>query len=228
MSGIIRHHRGTLDKYIGDAIMAFWGAPLHDGQHAAQSVRAALAMVAQLDPLNAELRQRGLPAIGLGIGINTGLVCVGDMGSKVRRSYTVMGDAVNLASRIEALTRVYGVEVLVGEATRAAAGDGITWVEVDHVRVKGKEQAVTLFTPVPEASAAVPRFAEEMRLWQLALTSWRKQDLSHAQATLEALRMQFETSAFSGLYRQLGERVAQSQRQPQPPGWDGTNTFDSK
>ena len=228
MTLAIRAQRGTLDKYIGDAIMAFWGAPLHDGEHAAQSVRAALAMLAQLAPLNADLRERGLPAIGLGIGINTGLVCVGDMGSQVRRSYTVMGDAVNLASRIEALTRVYGVEVLVGEATRAAAGEVCAWIEVDRVRVKGKEQAVTLFTPVSEASAAVPRFAEEMRLWQLALTSWRKQDLSRAQATLEALRMQFDPSAFSGMYRQLGERVAQFQRQPPPPGWDGTNSFDSK
>lgn len=228
MTAVIRSERGTLDKYIGDAIMAFWGAPLRDDAHAQRAVRAALAMVARLDGVNADLRTRGLPAIGLGIGINTGLVCVGDMGSEVRRSYTVMGDAVNLASRIEALTRHYGVDVVVGEATRAAAGETFAWIEVDRVRVKGKDEAVTLFTPVPGAIAAVPSFGEEMRLWQLALTSWRKQDWSQALAVLEALRNQFETSAFGGLYRQLGERVAQSQRQPLPPGWDGTNTFDSK
>jgi adenylate cyclase len=228
MTLAIRAERGTLDKYIGDAIMAFWGAPLHDEAHATHAVRAALAMVGQLGPLNADLQARGLPAIGLGVGINTGLVCVGDMGSEVRRSYTVMGDPVNLASRIEALTRLYGVDILVGEATRAAAGDGLAWVEVDRVRVKGKEQAVTLFTPVPDAIASVPSFADEMRLWQLALTSWRKQDQSEATAALEALQQRFETSTFGGLYRQLGERVAQSRRQPLPAGWDGTNTFDSK
>ena len=96
------------------------------------------------------------------------------------------------------------------------------------MRVKGKDAAVTLFTPVPAAIAAVPRFAEEMRNWQLALTSWRKQDHPQALAALEALRMEFESSPFGGLYRQLGERVAEARRHPPAPGWDGTNTFDSK
>ena len=95
----IRGHRGTLDKYIGDAIMAFWGAPLDDPSHAAHAVTAALAMTQRLHALNAELRQGGLPEIGVGIGLNTGVVCVGDMGSSMRRSYTVMGDAVNQIGR---------------------------------------------------------------------------------------------------------------------------------
>jgi adenylate cyclase len=122
------------------------------------AVQAALAMAQRLTALNDELRARGLPKIGLGIGLNTGLVCVGDMGSDIRRSYTVMGDAVNLASRIEALTRHYGVDILAGEATRAAAGDGVAWVEVDRVRVKGKQQGVTLFTPLAQATSAAPTF----------------------------------------------------------------------
>ena len=115
MTTAIRAQRGTLDKYIGDAIMAFWGAPLADPAHAAHATRAALAMTRRLEALNAELRGRSLPEIGLGIGLNTGIVCVGDMGSSMRRSYTVMGDAVNLSSRIEGLTRHYGVDILVGE-----------------------------------------------------------------------------------------------------------------
>jgi adenylate cyclase len=228
MTQAIRAHRGTLDKYIGDAIMAFWGAPLDDPDHAEHAVQGALAMVERLEPLNRELRERGLPSIGVGIGINTGLVAVGDMGSDIRRSYTVMGDAVNLASRIEGLTRHYGVDVLVGEATRRAAGDRLAWVEVDCVRVKGKQQAVTLFTPVPDAAAQACGYAEEVRLWQLALARYRRQDWPQALDSLSSLHARFETSVFSGLYRQLGERVSQYQITPPPIGWDGTYTFDSK
>ena len=228
MTQEIRRHRGTLDKYIGDAIMAFWGAPLADADHALHAVQAALAMTARMAELNRELRERGLPEIGLGIGINSGLVCVGDMGSDIRRSYTVMGDAVNLASRIEALTRIYGVDVLVGESTRADLGERLPLVEVDRARVKGKQQAVTLFTPVPAAAANDARFAEEMRLWQLALTCYRQQDAKQALTSLERLRNDFGDSALSGLYSQLGERIARWDSHPEPPGWDGTRTFDSK
>ncbi len=228
MTAAIRSHRGTLDKYIGDAIMAFWGAPVDDAAHAANAVHAAMEMAAQLRALNAELGERGLPQIGLGIGLNTGLVCVGDMGSDIRRSYTVMGDSVNLASRIEALTRHYGVDVLAGEATRAATGDAVAWVEVDRVRVKGKQQAVTLFTPVSEAVRKAPRFEEETRLWQLALESVRRQHWDSAQSGLESLQNRFADSSFTGLYDQLRARVARYRSAPPPPDWDGALTFDTK
>jgi len=228
MTDAIRAHRGTLDKYIGDAIMAFWGAPLADAEHAANAVRAALAMCERLVPLNAELQARGLPSIGLGLGLNTGLVCVGDMGSNIRRSYTVMGDAVNLASRIEALTRHYGVDLLVGAATREAAGDGFAWVEVDRVRVKGKQQVVTLFTPAPGAIARSEGFAEEMRIWRLALDSYRLQHWDAAQARVAELLSRFGTSPYRGLHTQLAERIDFHRSTPPPPGWDGAHTFDSK
>lgn len=228
MTLAIRERRGTLDKYIGDAIMAFWGAPVADAQHAAHAVQAALAMVQRLDGVNGALRQRGLPEIGVGIGLNTGLVCVGDMGSDIRRSYTVMGDAVNLASRIEALTRHYGVDILVGESTAVAAGDALTFIEVDRVRVKGKEAAVTLFTPVPDALAHKDSFGDELRLWRLALDAYRAQDASQALAALQELRTRFAASPWSGLHQRLGERVARWSDEPPPPGWDGTHTFDSK
>ena len=228
MTARIRAHRGTLDKYIGDAIMAFWGAPVADADHAEHAVCAALAMAGGLEALNAELRQRGLPEIGVGIGLNTGLVCVGDMGSDIRRSYTVMGDAVNLASRIEALTRHYGVQVLVGEATRAAAGERFAWVEVDTVRVKGKQQSVTLFTPAPEAAAGDPRFDDEMRLWRLALSAYRHQHWTQAQTHLDGLRRCIPTSPLNALYSQLAERIDQYRRTPPPPDWDGVHNFESK
>jgi adenylate cyclase len=151
MTALIRAHHGTLDKYIGDCIMAFWGAPLPDADHAAHAVRTAQAMAVAMGELNAELRARGLPEIALGIGLNTGLMCVGDMGSDIRRAYTVMGDAVNLASRIEGLTRQYGVAILAGETTRqaAASANDLRWREVDRVKVKGREAPVTVFTPEP-------------------------------------------------------------------------------
>ena len=232
MTVVIGAHRGTLDKYIGDALMAFWGAPLPDAEHAEHAVRAALAMGRALEPLNTELRSRGLPDIGVGIGINTGLVCVGDMGSAMRRSYTVMGDAVNLSSRIEALTRHYGVQVLVGQATRDAtqetAGERLSWVEVDRVRVKGKQQSVTLFTPTPEAAPGAPLFDEEMRLWVLALGAYRLQHWDEAQAAIDGLRNRFADSPLNTLYSQLAERIAQHRLSPPPPDWDGVHTFDSK
>ena len=248
MTAVIREHRGTLDKYIGDAIMAFWGAPVADRAHAANAVQAALAMGERLGGLNAELARRGLPPIGVGIGLNTGLVCVGDMGSSMRRSYTVMGDAVNLASRIEALTRHYGVEVLAGQATRDEACDeapdelpnraraeapggrasGTVWVEVDRVRVKGKSRDVTLFTPVPAALAGIPTFHDEMRLWQLALASHRLQHWGEAQAHLQQLKSGCADSPLAGLYRQLDQRIAHYRIAPPPADWDGAHTFDSK
>jgi adenylate cyclase len=242
MTGVIRARRGTLDKYIGDAIMAFWGAPVADERHAANAVQAALEMTQALGALNAELRNRGLPPIAVGIGLNTGLVCVGDMGSNIRRSYTVMGDAVNLASRIEALTRHYGVDILVGETTHEAALDAPTaagrgdddapprlhWIEVDRVRVKGKATPVTLFTPLVQEVARTPTFLEELRHWQLALDQYRLQHWADAQAELQRLRSVDPDSPLAGLARRLDERIAELRSLPPPADWDGAYTFDTK
>ena len=124
MSLVVRSHRGTLDKYVGDAIMAFWGAPVADPQHARQAVAAALAMQGELTRLNERFAKRGWPEVQIGIGINTGAMNVGDMGSKLRKAYTVIGDAVNVAARLEGLTRQYGIGILVGQSTRDAIGAG--------------------------------------------------------------------------------------------------------
>lgn len=151
MSAVIAHHGGTLDKYIGDAIMAFWGAPIESPHHATQAVRAALDMLAALGPLNAELRRRDLPELQMGIGLNTGLVCVGELGADTRRSYSVIGDAVNLAARIEGLTRRLGVDLLVGEATYRAAQAStpeLPWRSVERAQVRGRDEPVTVFTPL--------------------------------------------------------------------------------
>lgn len=190
MSQVVLSHAGTLDKFIGDAVMAFWGAPIADPQHARHALAAADAMTRAIGPLNEQLRQRGLPPVGVGVGVATGTVCVGDLGSDLRRSYTAVGDAVNIASRIEALTRVYGIDLLVAESTReACAADGAPggWVEVDRLKVKGRERPVTIFTLIPEASTTAGGVVPLLRHWELALAAQRSQHPAQAREHLSAL-----------------------------------------
>gem|GEM_PF-82959 len=186
MSQVIHERGGTLDKFIGDAVMAFWGAPEADERHAAHAVQAALAMIAAIGPLNAELAARDLPPLSPCIGLATGLVCVGDLGSALRRSYTAVGDGVNLAARIESATRDYDVALLAADNTRAAAGElpGCEWVEVDEVAVKGRSQQVTLYLPLavpgagmtpaaPDSAQEITAFHEQLGLWRLARDALR-------------------------------------------------------
>ena len=222
MTDVIREHRGTLDKYIGDAVMAFWGAPIDEPRHAEAAVKAAQAMLRALAPLNAELKARGLPEISVGIGLNTGMMCVGDMGSTARRSYTVVGDAVNLASRIETLTRSYGLDVLAGEGTRDAANH-LAWQEVDRVRVKGKDRAVTLYTPLTGSPDTDKALASELMAWHMALKAYRMQDWD--QADVQLLNLQ-RLNPEKRLYSLFAYRVAHLRKHPPPAGWDGA--FEAK
>lgn len=146
LTDVIRQQRGTVDKYMGDCVMAFWGAPQRTSAHARLAVSAAIGMATAVRKLNAEHGAQGLPPIQIGIGLNTGMMCVGDMGSDIRRSYTVIGDAVNLAARLEGLCSVYGVDMVISESTRAQTGGHFAWRELDRVMVKGRQQAVTVFT----------------------------------------------------------------------------------
>jgi adenylate cyclase len=219
MSRIIRsRHRGTLDKYIGDAIMAFWGAPVDDPQHARSGVLAALEMQRECKVLNEKLVARGWPALAIGVGVNSGSVRVGDMGSQVRRAYTAMGDAVNVASRLEGRTKYYGVGILVGEATRNAVTD-VAFREIDRIKVKGKDAAITVYEPI-EAGRE-----DEIRLWNEILGAYRARQWDSAQAGLEALQ---RMSPECGLYRSFSARIAELRRNPPPAGWDGVTVFDEK
>jgi adenylate cyclase len=157
-------HRGSLDKYIGDAIMAVFGAPLPAPQHASLACRAALDMVAELETMQAEWRRDGVPALDIGIGINTGPMIVGNMGSASRFNYTVVGDAVNLASRIEALNKSYGTNVLVSESTyERVRGEFPNAREIDQVQVRGRTQPVRLYELIPQARYAAMDWLEEYR-----------------------------------------------------------------
>ena len=224
MSTVIRStYRGTLDKYIGDAIMAFWGAPVDDPQHARNAVLAALAMQRQCEALNARFAARGWPTLKIGVGVNTGVVRVGDMGSQFRRAYTAMGDAVNVASRLEGRTKSYGVGILVGEATRNAVKD-VVFREVDRVKVKGKDEAIAIYEPLGLASELSDQAREEVGLWHACLRSYRAREWDAAAADLSRLQ---RANPYS-LYALMAVKVEQLRGNPPAAGWDGVTVFDEK
>jgi adenylate cyclase len=224
LTGIIRANRGTIDKYMGDCVMAFWGAPVETAEHAHLAVKSAMAMAAAVRDINQDHRSRGLPEIGIGIGLNTGSMCVGDMGSNIRRSYTVIGDAVNLGSRLEGLSKAYGVEIVVNESTRAAA-QNFAWQELDRVRVKGKEQAVSIFCPVSPADNVGDGLASELKLWAAFLKAYRAQQWDPADVLLINL---MRANAQKYLYSLYAERVASMRLLPFDPDWDGATNFETK
>lgn len=225
LSACIRHQRGTIDKFMGDCVMAFWGAPMETPEHARLAVLAALDMREAIAAINREHAAQGLPPIGMGVGLNTGHMCVGDMGSDLRRSYTVIGDAVNLGSRLEGLSKHYGVDIIVSESTRAQVGDGFVWQELDRVKVKGKEEAVTIHTLLGRLEDVTPAQQAELTQWHDTLQAYRRQDWSAALAGLDTLQARASDNTLYGLYRQ---RIEEWQHQPPSPGWDGSNKFDSK
>ena len=220
----IRINRGTIDKYMGDCVMAFWGAPIYTPDHAGLAVKTALEMVDAIRKLNEEHRSKGLPEIGVGIGLNTGTMCVGDMGSDVRRSYTVIGDAVNLGSRLEGLSKTYGVEIVVSESTRQLAKD-YAWQELDSVRVKGKDNAVAIFWPVAPLNLLDSNSTAELNTWAKALKAYRAQDWNQCDAQLLNLQ---RLNANKYLYQLYAERVTSMRLLPFDCEWDGATSFQTK
>ncbi len=224
LSRIVYKHRGTIDKYMGDCIMAFWGAPLLDPDHARNAILAAIEMQKTLRSLQPFFKERGWPEIRAGIGINTGRVSVGNMGSEVRVAYTVMGDEVNLASRLEGITKQYEVELIVGENTRNAVPDFV-YRELDHVRVKGKDRPVAIYEPLGLASEVNKDLHDEVRLFHEVRRYYRNRNWD--QAELQLMNLQ-RMSPATGLYRIYAERVAYFRKTPPPADWDGVFVFDAK
>jgi adenylate cyclase len=224
LTSIIRSNRGTIDKYMGDCVMAFWGAPVETTEHAHLAVKSAMEMANAVRDINQEHRERGLPDIGIGIGLNTGSMCVGDMGSNIRRSYTVIGDAVNLGSRLEGLSKVYGVDTVVSESTKLLAPE-IAWQELDLVRVKGKEVAVAIFWPSATLALLSKEANSELKTWSAFLKAYRAQEWDQADVLLlNVLRM----NPKKYLYQVYAERVASMRLLPFDPGWDGATNFETK
>ena len=214
---VIFHNSGTIDKYIGDMVMAFWNAPLREPHHARQAVLCAMGLRKMLTDKADEFRQFGITPLQLGIGINTGEMNVGDMGSDHRRAYTVLGDAVNLAARIESLTRFYAVDILVSEHT-AAQCQGITFRTIDRVRVKGKRETVLLYQPlglIAELSPALQRLHE---LHERAMRCYWCRDWEHASKLFARILIESPDEHIAGMYLQ---RIAALIPQSLPDSWDG-------
>jgi len=224
LTDLIRANKGTIDKYMGDCVMAFWGAPVDIPNHAHMAVKTAMEMAGAVRKINEEHRAQGIPEIGIGIGLNTGTMCVGDMGSDIRRAYTVIGDSVNLGSRLEGLSKIYGVDIVVSESTRKLAPD-FAWQELDRVRVKGKEQAVAIFWPVAPAERLEKASQDELKTWAVFLKAYRAQDWEQCDVLMLNLQ---RMNAKKYLYELYSERVASMRLLPFDPGWDGATNFETK
>ena len=215
-------YQGTIDKYIGDAIMAFWGAPLFDQQHAKHAVLAALEMQQLAAELSVKFKAQGWSEIRIGIGLNTGTMAVGNMGSSFRRAYTVLGDPVNLAARLEGLTKEYGVGILVSETTKEGAPE-IVYRELDRVRVKGKGLAVSIYEPLGISAEVSAQQLDNVKQFHQALAFYRKQQWDEAEAMLRSLPEQ--DTVLVKLYM---ERISELRAQPPGKDWDGVTTFKTK
>ncbi|MEZ0246926.1 MAG: CHASE2 domain-containing protein [Methylophilaceae bacterium] len=224
MTHVIHQHRGTIDKYMGDAIMAFWGAPLHDEQHARHALQTALGMLESLSVLQEQFRAKGWPTINIGIGLNTGPMTVGNMGSEFRMAYTVMGDAVNLGSRLEGLTKEYGVKIIVSEFTRTAVPDFV-FRDLDLVRVKGKDKPVGIYEPICPVGEDNEQIMEELALYGEALALYRAQQWSSAEEKFSILKQRYPERYLYDLYT---KRIAYFREYPPGAGWDGAFTFKTK
>ncbi|MBI5597047.1 MAG: adenylate/guanylate cyclase domain-containing protein [Elusimicrobia bacterium] len=236
MTQLVLDHKGTIDKYMGDCVMAFWNAPLDNPNHVVDACRAALAMRRDLKALNevwraeAESEGRKYIPIHAGIGLNSGPCCVGNMGSDMRFDYSVLGDDVNLASRLEGQSKSYGVDIVIGPKTRDAA-PGFASLELDLIRVKGKTVPVHIFTLLgDEALAADPAFKALEEKHSRLLAAYRGQRRDEAEGLLKDCSAQAEAQGLglAKLYHLYEDRLAACRAEPPAPDWDGVFTATTK
>jgi adenylate cyclase len=235
LTNAIMARNGTIDKYMGDAVMAFWNAPLDDPAHESDACHAALDMLERVDALNQE-REREASTSGtrfvpikIGIGINTGRCTVGNMGSDLRFQYTVMGDSVNLASRLEGQTKAYGLPILIGSRTAAAVAAQFALLEIDSIRVKGKTEAEVIYAIVGRADvAASPEFRSLQDHWAMLRVCYRKQDWTGALKMIDLCRCECERLGLVGLIDAYADRIRRLEQRSPTPEWDGVFTAETK
>ena len=224
ITGIIFDHNGTIDKYVGDMVMAFWGAPLDDPEHRTNAVLAALKMLAKVEELKPLFKEKGLPEVNIGVGINSGMMSVGDMGSIYRRSYTVLGDAVNLGSRLEGITKAYGVKLLIGEQTFQGL-KGILCRQIDKVLVKGKDEPICIYQPLCAEKDAPDALVALVNDYHRAYQHYLKQEWDAAEHQMRQLQQLDPDTQLYAIYLQ---RIGQLRTQELPNGWDGAYRFTTR
>lgn len=224
MTAIIYEHGGTVDKYIGDAVMAFWGAPISDPEHARHGIKAALAMQRQMVELRRICQERGWPELKIGIGLNSGEMRVGNMGSRYRVAYTVIGDAVNLSARLESLTRRYNTWIIAGEQSLALVPD-IPVRELDLVRVKGKNKPVAIFSPLEELSEYDKQLLILNEIHNRGLAAFRSRDWNLAEESFREVQTSCPEDPITRLYL---ERIESYRVVPPAEDWDGVFEFTTK
>jgi adenylate cyclase len=228
LTNAILNRKGTIDKYMGDAIMAFWNAPLDDREHQLNACEAALDMLERCDELNRvreeEAKAGGHPYIPLniGVGLNTGTCVVGNMGSDVRFDYSVFGDSVNLASRLEGQSKEYGFPIIVGSRTAMAVKDKFAILELDFIMVKGKKEPEVIYAIAGREDVAQSgRFQRLRNLTIEMLACYRSRDWDGALAAIERGRKSDEADALFSLYGLYEARIRRYKEEPPPQEWNG-------
>ncbi len=217
MTEIIFNHHGTIDKYIGDLIMAFWGAPLKDKNHAYHALQSAWDMQTKVKEMQPILAAHHWPEIHIGIGINTGMMSVGDMGSRYRRNYTVLGDQVNLSSRVESLTKFYGVNIIVTESTQKNQPKFV-FRKLDQVQVKGKKNAIAIFEVVTLTAKLTADVAAELKNYHQALDYYFQREWNQASVIMQTLQQKNPDKKIYGIYL---DRIKDIKDHPLPEDWNG-------
>ena len=228
LTNAILARKGTIDKYMGDAIMAFWNAPLDDKQHQLNACNAAVDMLEKIDELNKirqqEAEEGGHPYLPLnvGVGLNTGTCVVGNMGSDLRFDYSVLGDSVNLASRLEGQTKEYGFPIIVGSRTALAVKDEFAILELDFIMVKGKKEPEVIYAIAGREDVAGSEHFQRLRNLTIEmLACYRTRDWDGALAAIERGRKTDEAHSLELLYELYEERIKGYQQNPPPQDWNG-------
>ncbi len=229
MTRIVFRHRGTLDKYIGDALMAFWGAPFEEPGHAGRACRGALEMLARLDSLRERWRGEGSPVFDIGAGIHTGIAAVGNMGSQLRYGYTAVGDSVNLSSRLEGLNKIYGTRILVTEATVRRAhehGEGdLLFRELDLIRVKGKQEPALIYELTGYRGQVAQEVVDRCNLFAEGRRLYTRREWARAKNAFDGILQRWPTDGPAQLFAQ---NCAQCLLVEPPADWDGVFTLEHK